>query len=292
MDMLDVQPLAPGHRTQRLTGEIMPEFDIVDGVLRGPGTMHCPTGTKFYNRPDGFQNYPAAVVQHFTACHASVRPLVDFDKLVNLAGDRLDNCDGAIDALYVKVVRLGFIPDALSLTLQNATKERNSSWCLCVGSIPLPSGELPVVQYSPHLGYFGTMNAGSPATWKARKKYGNKPFLTTRGEVRWDGRDYAWPVVTDSDGNKRTLDNVNAFCVGVELMNFGPMNLVKRLRYPMTPTVQIDGRWYEQPSDLMVATWQGIVRALRRAYRPDLPVYQHRDLVPHKIDAVPPFPLT
>ena len=288
MDRLDVQPLNPGIRTDRNGAE--PVYRIEKGRLVGPGVFYCPTGWKSYARPEGFVGAPAAYLEHFTAVHASERPLKDFDKLVARAGDRLDNEGGAIDALWTQVMRLGYIPDALSLTLQNATKDRKASWCLCCGSVPLPDGTLPVVQYSPNLDTHGTMNAGSPATWKARKKYGKKPFLTTRGETRWDGRNYRWPEVEDPEtGKPRVLVNCNPYIVGVEYTLFGPMNKAKRLRYPNVPTFKVDGRYYEKPSDAMLETRAAIYDALKRAYGDDLPAWQHRDLVPHKIDAIPPF---
>ena len=53
-----------------------PLYAVRDGVLKGPGTFYIPTSIKMYMRPQYWAYNPVAIVHHFTACHASTRPIV------------------------------------------------------------------------------------------------------------------------------------------------------------------------------------------------------------------------
>jgi hypothetical protein len=279
--------------------EHKPEYEVRDGILHGPGVFYCPTNWKFYKRPDDFVDHPVSVVLHYTACRASVRKITDLPKLIRKAEAYLDNEDGEIDQLYNQLCRLGEIPDAVSLTLQNAAKSRKASWCLCIGAEPLPDGLIPVVQYSPHLGRFGTWHAGSPATWEMRKPkikggmgLSGRTFNTSRGETRWDGRNYRWPEVTNPEtGIKKVLSNSNHYTIGVEAMNVGPYGAERRLKWPGLPRGVYGGKTYEKPSTAHLDTLSAVTRALRDEYG-DLPVWGHSDLVPwSKRDPAPPYSL-
>jgi hypothetical protein len=267
-----------------------PRFSVREGVLRGPGVFYCPTAVKFYMRPQHWAYHPVAIVHHFTACHASTRPIVHLSKLLRRADHRLDNEAGAIDALHNRLVRIGSIPDVVSLVLQNAGKPKLSSWCIGVGSDVMDDGHVAVVQYSPNLDTCGTMHAGSPKTWQMRKRrYGKRTWKTSRGETRWDGRRYRWPNVAGPN-SARVLTNANPYTIGIEAMNFGRMTTAKRLRYPGRELVKVDGKWYERPSDLQLSTIRGVIAALRTEYDA-LPVWGHMDLVPwNRSDPWPPYP--
>jgi len=264
---------------------------VEGGILKGDGALYVPTGVKFYNRPSLFVGRPVAIMLHYTGCHASNRPLKDWDKIVGTADYRLDDTAGAIIDLKLMCEEIGYIPDAVSLCIQNAMRSRNASWCICVGSQTLPDGHLPVAQYSPNLSSCGTMNAGSPTQlWRARKKYGKKVYKTSRDEVRWDGKNYEWPEIElpDDSGNTLILSNVNSYVIGIEMMNLGPYGLAKRLKYPGLPKVKVGSRWYEQPSELMIETLKELISAIRAEYG-DIPVWGHLDVTKGKIDPWPPF---
>lgn len=287
-DELDVLPLGP--RPARPDPFVPhPKYTIRDGRLRGPGVLYAPTSVKFYRRPPVLEGRPVAIVEHYTAVRAPVRPLKDLGKLLMRAEERLDNTTGAIDELELELLKLGCIPDAVSLTLQNAGKKRGASWCFVIGAEPLEDGTIPICQYNPHLEQFGTWHAGSPPTWKMRKRYRNRTFRTSRGEIRWDGRNYRWPEVELPNGDRTVLGNVNPYVLGIEYMNLGKMTLKKRLRYPNVPTVKIDGKLYEQPSRAQLAARSALLACLAEAFG-DPPRWGHRDLVPWgKVDPTPPY---
>jgi len=288
MDRLDVLPFGPDPvRPDPFTET--PKYEIRDGRLWGPGVYYCPTLTKRYERPVAFQGKPVAVVDHYTGIHASDRPIVHLKKLIRRASRRLDNSEGAIDALELQLIRLGHIPDAVSLTLQNAGKKRGASWCLCIGSVPLEDGTIPICQYSPDLNLFGTWHAGSPATWEMRKRFRGRVWRNSLGQTRWDGREYRWPVVDAGDGDSFVVVNPNPLTVGVETMSFGPMGLSRRLRYRDVPLVEVNGRFYEKPSEAQLRTRAGVFKAIARAFGP-IPIWGHRDIVPwSKTDPTPPY---
>lgn len=264
-------------------------YTVSGGVLRGPSTFHVPTGTKFYRRPDVLHGRPVGVVLHYTACRASVRPIVDLARLIRRAGDRLDDGNGAISALQSRLEnRTGSIPDAVSLTVQNAGRDRKASWCLCIGAERLDDGTVPVVQYSPSLSTCGTWHAGSPATWQMRRRYGGRTWKTSRGDVRWDGREYRWPRVDVGGGF--VIGSPNAWTIGIEMMSLGRMPVHKRIGWPGVPVGLYGGVYYEQPSAVQLATLRNVLSALRAAYGP-LPVWGHRDLTPwNRTDPWPPYP--
>jgi hypothetical protein len=266
-------------------------YSVERGRLRGPGVFYAPTADKLYRRPQTVRGRPVAVVLHYTAVRASTRPIVDLRGLLRKAGDHLDDGDGAISALQLRLEnRVGSIPDAVSLCLQNATKpKRKASWCICIGADPVDDGTIPICQYSPDMDEVGTWHAGSPKTWQMRKKYAGRAWKTSRGEVRWDGRNYQWPRVTI--GHVQTaLANVNAYTIGIEMMCVGRMGLRKRLQYPDVPTTKIDGVLYEQPSAAQLAALRNVLVALRARYG-RIPVWGHRDLTPwSRSDPWPPYP--
>lgn len=267
-------------------------YSVEYGHLVGPGTFYVPTSTKFYRRPALWVGRPVGIILHYTGCHASNRDIKDFVKLENAADGQLDDSEGAIKALKESCADVGYIPDAVSLCLQNAGKDRQASWCLLIGSQPLPDGQLPVAQYSPDMDTCGTMHGGSPdVLWKAKKVYGDRPFKTTRGETRWTGRDYAWPEVElpDKSGKTLVIRNVNSYTIGIECMNLGSYGLAQKLKYPGLPELKIDKRTYEEPSDLMLNTLKNVISALRTKYG-HIPVWGHCDLTPNKADPWPPFP--
>lgn len=294
-------------------------YHVSGGRITGDGVFYAPTATKVYPRPKLWEGKPAAIVLHYTAVHASNRNLKSLDKLLRRAHDTLFDEEGALDDLRQDLDDVGYIPDAVSLSLQNAGKDRGASWCICVGSQPLPDGKLPVCQYSPNFEKFGTWHAGSPPTWKARQKYGKTPFYTYEGVMRWDGSDYVWPrvAVPDDSGDSVVISNVNAYTIGIEMMNVGKYTATQKYRYPDLPAVWVASccgnqrrahsekapakeecpicgklvKWvlYEEPSDLMVKTLRDIVSALRKEYG-DIPVWGHCDVSKTKPDPWPPFP--
>jgi len=290
MDRLDVQPHAPNPI--RPPSPPQSPYTVHEGRLRGPGVFFAPTADKFYRRPRLVRGRPVAIVLHYTAVRANVRPVKDLKKLLRKAGDHLDDGDGAISALQLRLEhRVGNIPDAVSLTLQNAGRpKRKASWCLCIGAEPMDDGTIPVCQYSPDFDEVGTWHAGSPATWEMRKRYRGRIWETSRGEIRWDGRNYAWPRVDVPGGGMATLGNVNPWVIGIECMCLGRMNLAKRIKYPSVPTAKIDGKLYEQPSPEQLVTLRNVIAALRVEYG-DAPVWGHRDLTPwSRSDPWPPYP--
>jgi hypothetical protein len=136
------------------------------------------------------------------------------------------------------------------------------------------------------------MHGGTPSQlWRARKKFGKKEFRTSTGELRWDGRRYAWPVVEVPETNAETvvISNVNPYVIGIEVMNIGIYGKRKKIQYPGLPTVEMDGRIYERPSNLMVDTLRELIKAIRERYGP-IPIWGHKDLTPSKIDPWPPIP--
>lgn len=295
------------------------QYEIKEGVLKGEGVFYVPTGTKFYERPKPFVANPAGIALHYTTVHAANRKLKSFDGLVEAADCRLNDTEGAIIDLKLACEEIGYIPDAVSLCMQNATKrKRMASWCFCVGSQPLPDGRIPIAQYSPNLDRLGTWHAGSPKTWRARKVWGKKTRRTSRGYVRWDGYNYCWPEVEvpGTNGDTLVISNVNPYTIGIELMNVGPYRPHQRLRYPGLPTVwasfccgnilkankkpskrrcpicdkRLKFRLYEKPSVQMIKTLKDLVKAIRERYG-NIPVWGHQDIVKTKIDPWPPFPL-
>jgi len=316
-DALDV--LKPLRVSQPFQLDQPGTYTIRNGKLEGPGVFYIPTSVKFYKRPSLWVGRPVCVALHYTGCHSPNKNLKKLNGILDQADDRLLLEKDTLDRLIAMCDEIGYIPDAVGLTLQNAGKKRWASWCLCIGSQPLPDGTLPIVQYSPDLSAYGTMHAGTPdRLWAARKKLGSKPFSTSRGEPRWDGKNYGWPII-DVPGTEETtiVRNINSYSIGMEVMHLGLYGVVMKVKYPGLPSYwgalcaschevstadkkpshgkclycgkKVKYRQYEKPSSLQVRTVGRVIEAIRDEYG-NIPTWGHRDFTKAKVDPWPPFP--
>jgi len=286
-DRLDLIPGGPKPIPNAGSMESPGRYRIEDGRLIGPDVIYAPTSWKYYDRPEWTGGKPLVVQNHYTAVIASHRTIKDLDKLLAKA-KIVPSC---VDELRSDLEAIGFIPDAVSLCLQNAGKPRKASWEICIGMEK--DGRVFVCQYTPNFETVGSWNAGPGKLWEWRKKYKGQVIKTLDGDIRFDGKNVQWPHVTDAHGKDRIVWSPNAVGFGIEIMNVGQIGAKRLKAHPSwknLPTVTVGKRVYQKPSELQVQTWIEVLRAVVEAY--SIPVEligRHNDYTPKKVDPQPPF---